>query len=112
MAILKTKKDTIQFHDRESFRLTCDCAGEGCSCAQIYLSFWAGDNHRDLVDVTYIPEPYPMRSLWHRIKLAWTLIVHGRWDNYDDMVLNKRSVDSWIEELQAISAKMKGKTQL
>lgn len=107
MSIWKQKQNTQKHLKRKEFLVHCDCAGGGDTCAHLRFAFWEDDNDKDLVYISFVPDPYQMKGFLKRLKYAWNLLISGQWANYDELVLEKRTVDGWIEELQAISTKMK-----
>lgn len=95
---------TEESNNREEFILKCDCVGGGDDCSQIRVLLFTDEN--DLAYVSIMPKT-SLHGFFNRIKMAWNLLIYGKWLVFDELVIDKNTIDSWASELMSISNKMK-----
>jgi len=91
---MKNRKDTIK---KDKLLLQCDCLG---GHFMQWLKFWDEQG-----DEGWEPEMYvcffgtDISPFWRRIKIAWTIIRYGEWEN-DGILLNHElhKLKEWLKD--------------
>jgi len=90
-------------NDNKEFLVGCDCVGGICNCSKLLICYNEGEKE---VYLNNIPGAYPITSWSYKIKYVYNILVHGKPPYYDEMVLDKETIDRWIEQLKNISDKL------